>query len=207
MTIWTFDSSIADKFQYEASTNIPDYEKVIHLCMLYASAYSKESYAIDVGSALGHTVDIFTSAGFINMYGVESSHYMIQKSKHIGRIIHNNVLPNNFIWDIVLMNWTLHFIRDKYKYLIDIYNGLHSEGIFILTDKTLQSNIVKDRYYQFKLNNGVSKEYILEKESRLLNSIYLNDVRWYINTLYEIGFQSVEIINARYGFVTFLCKK
>jgi len=32
-------------------------------------------------------------------------------------------------------------------------------------------------------------------------------VEWYLVTLYQAGFQSVEIINGRLGFVTFYCKK
>ena len=205
-TTWTFDTSVATRFQQEAITNIPDYEKVLRISLDYISKYSKESNIIEVGSALGHTVDLMLSAGYTNIFGIEASKDMIEKSLHKELILHSSRFPKIHC-DIVLCNWTLHFIKDKIEYLESVYSNILPGGILILTEKTIQSEIVKNRYYQFKLDSGVSKEYILEKEVKLLNSMYLNSTKWYLDTLHKVGFQSVEIINARYGFVTFLCHK
>lgn len=206
MTTWQFDASVASRFQKEAETHIPDYEKVITMCIEYASPFSKKSTIIDIGSALGHTVDRFISVGYVNTIGVEASLDMINSSKHSKSIIHSNAFPH-IKCDIVLMNWTLHFIKHKYKYLIDVISSINTGGIFILTDKTMQSPLVKNAYYDFKRANGVPNSYIFNKEQQLADSMYVDDVPFYIDILYKVGFSSVEIINARFGFVTFLCHK
>jgi hypothetical protein len=103
------------------------------------------------------------------------------------------------------MNWTLHFIQDKYNYLVDIYNKL-DYGHLILTDKTSQSEIVKELYYDFKLSKGVSEDYIQQKEKNLLGVMLSVPIDWYVKSLREIGF-TVDIIHGDLGFITFLCKK
>jgi hypothetical protein len=79
-------------------------------------------------------------------------------------------------------------------------------GVLILTDKTNQSETVKNLYYDFKRSNGVSDEYIYSKEESLKGYMDTKDFYEYAHTLNSIGFD-VEIINASYGFVTFYCEK
>jgi hypothetical protein len=105
------------------------------------------------------------------------------------------------------MNWTLHFIKDKKSYLSEVYKNLNVNGSLILTDKTVQSDYVKTMYYNFKRNNGVSDEYIYEKENLLKGYMHTETFDWYVSALHEVGFSKVEIINARYGFVTFLVNR
>jgi hypothetical protein len=49
-----------------------------------------------------------------------------------------------------------------------MYNSLSYGGYLILTDKTHQSDIVKRDYYDFKRKNGVTEEYIQQKEKDLV---------------------------------------
>ena len=60
-------------------------------------------------------------------------------------------------YDLVLMNWTLHFIKDKEDYLESIF---HRCETLIMTDKLVQSDKTKELYYNFKRKNGISEEYI-----------------------------------------------
>jgi SAM-dependent methyltransferase len=206
MTIWKFDNSVADRFQHEANTHIPDYQRVIELCVQYCdNYYAKDSKIIDVGSALGHTLYSFTQAGFTNIYGVESSQDMIAKSFLKQNVICSDKFPNNE-YDVVLINWTLHFIQDKLAYLQSVYDNLNHNGSLILTDKVTQSSRMKDMYYNFKRSNGVSDEYILEKEARLQGYMHTENIQWYVDKLEQLGF-TVEILSARFNFVTFLCFK
>ena len=63
--IWQFDESVAKRFQHEAITNIPDYERVISLCIdIVNNNYPKETKIVDVGSALGYTMDRFIQNGY-----------------------------------------------------------------------------------------------------------------------------------------------
>ena len=203
MTTWTFDESVASRFQHEARTHIPDYARVIDMCLEYANRYNKDSTIIDVGSALGYTMYSFIRSGYINVYGVDSSKSMIDKSLYPEKTFHSHLFPD-LKCDLVLMNWTLHFIKDKKSYLSEVYKNLNVNGSLILTDKTVQSDYVKNMYYNFKRNNGVSDDYIYKKENLLKDYMHNETFEWYISSLNDIGFSKVEVINARYGFVTFL---
>ena len=113
--IWQFDESVAKRFQHEAITNIPDYERVISLCIdIVNNNYPKETKIVDVGSALGYTMDRFIQNGYTNVCGIESSQSMIDQSLHKERIIKSDTFVGNY--DVVLMNWTLHFIKIKFHF-------------------------------------------------------------------------------------------
>jgi len=204
---WAFDKNIALRFQQEAQQHIPDYHRVIELCVDVANATIKKTDpVIDVGSALGYTLEKFISAGFVNTVGVEKSPDMIQQSWDPSRVICSDTFPQQQ-FRMVLLNWTLHFIQDKTAYLKDIYKNLDSGGILIITDKTLQSPEIKQLYYKFKLNNGVAQEYIEYKEQQLIGVMFSVTADWYIKQLKELGFRSIEIINANLGFVSIYCVK
>jgi len=204
---WKFDAGVAARFQQEAEQHIPDYHRVIDMCLEIATnEIDTAANIIDVGSALGYTVDKFIAAGFLNTFGVDNSESMVSQSLHADRVILGDTLPDS-LYKMILINWTLHFVVDKIAYLTDVYNKLEQGGIVIISDKTAQSKHVKDMYYKFKEDNGVSLSYIKEKEAALVGIMHTMPADWYLTQLKEIGFQRVEILNARYGFVTFVCRK
>ena len=88
-----------------------------------------------------------------------------------------------------------------------MYNALTTSGAVIITDKTAQSKWIKELYYDFKRNNGVSNEYIQDKEEKLKGYMYCYDQQWYSDTLTDIGFKNIQIINSNLGFVTFYAEK
>lgn len=205
---WEFDESVAARFQEEATANIPDYSRVIELCVEVAKKkLTDTSVIVDVGSALGNTIDKFICSGFQSVYGIESSLAMIASSKHKERVVFSETFPDNLNPDLVLANWTLHFVDERKKYIQDVYDNLSETGIFILTDKTPQSDVIKEMYYDFKRSHGLTDEYIYEKEKKLQGYMNLLPVQWYLDTLKEVGFEDVQIINSKYGFVTFYCEK
>jgi trans-aconitate methyltransferase len=206
--MWQFDNELALRFQKEAETNIPDYERVIDLCIDIANLkFNKESTIVDVGSALGYTIDKFNQNGYSYVYGVESSQAMIDNSKQQAYIKLSDTFPTEWNPDFVMANWTLHFVDERKQYIDAIYNSLTENGALVITDKTTQTDEVKELYYNFKRNNGVSNEYIYEKEQKLKGYMNLLPVEWYVNTLKEVGFKSIQIINAKLGFVTFYAEK
>jgi SAM-dependent methyltransferase len=204
---WTFDKDIALRFQQEAQQHIPDYRRVIDLCLDIANATVKKTDSIiDVGSALGYTLEKFISAGFVNTIGVEKSLDMIDQSWNPAKVICSDTFPKQQ-FQLVLLNWTLHFVKNKSSYLDDIYQNLNNGGALILTDKTTQSPEIKKLYYRFKLDNGVTQDYIELKEQQLIGVMHTVPVEWYIEQLKNIGFRSIEIINANLGFVSIYCVK
>ena len=202
---WIFDDSVATRFQHEAESHIPSYNVVINKSVDFAKkTLQPDDLIIDVGSALGFTINKFKAAGFKNVIGVDNSTAMISKSLYSDTIVHSSTLPVNK-YKLVLINWTLHFILDKQEYLQSVYNSLDN-GYLILTDKMKQSDKVKEMYYDFKRNNGVADEYIYKKEDSLKTIMHCKSVEWYTSQLTDIGFD-IEIIHADLGFVTFLCTK
>ena len=205
---WVFDDSVAERFESEAEKNIPDYSRVISLCkQIVDNNFSKESKIVDVGSALGNTLNHFYDSGYKNVIGIESSQSMIDRSSHKDKIIHSVVYPKDVKADVVLANWTLHFIHDRENYIRQVYKSINDGGIFILSEKTTQTDVVKQLYYDFKRSNGVSEEYIHSKEKALENVLVTYPAWWYFDCLQLAGFKNIQVINAKYGFVTYYCEK
>lgn len=204
---WEFDDNVAKRFQFEARTNIPDYQRVIDMCLDIANKkLNKQSNIIDIGSALGHTIDIFIKDGFKNVYGVDNSADMINNSLHKQRVKYSDKLPKGN-YDMVIANWTLHFVNERESYIKDIYDNMNPNGVFILSDKTPQDETIKELYYDFKRSNGIKDEYIYEKEEKLKGYMNLLPIRWYLDTMKLTGFKNIQIINSRFGFVTFYSEK
>lgn len=206
--LWKFDANVANRFQQEAETHIPDYHTVIDLSIDLIETHfnSKTIKVIDVGSALGHTIECLLDRGFHDVSGVEKSQNMISKSKFSDRIIKSDRLPKEK-FHAVIINWTLHFVEDKESYLKDVYESLQENGVLIITDKMNQSEIVKKQYYAWKMSNGVSKAQVLEKEQKLINVMLSKDLEWYLTAIRLTGFRSVNCMHSRFNFNTLYCVK
>ncbi len=111
------------------------------------------------------------------------------------------------MFNAVLCNWTLHFIEDKEKYLIDIHRNLIDNGIFILSEKTSINPLSIKFYHEWKYSQGVSLNEIAAKEQAVKDIMYIKDPKWYIDTLSWIGFRNIQIIDASWCFTTFACTK
>jgi tRNA (cmo5U34)-methyltransferase len=130
--------------------------------------------------------------------------YFVKERKKPEHLVNPAALKN---YNVVLANWTLHFILERREYLTDIFNGLYPGGILILSDKMSQPWPMKELYYNWKRSNGVSQETIFAKEQKLKGVLETKPLSWYLEILEKIGFREVECINSRFGFNTLICKK
>jgi SAM-dependent methyltransferase len=204
---WKFDETVADRFEEEAVNHIPSYHLVIDKCLDFARTHlNKTDRIIDVGSALGYTIKRFNDDGFTNVVGVDNSESMISASYRPDLVTLSNVLPKGR-YKMVMANWTLHFVKDKTSYFKDVYDCLPAGGYFILTDKTTQTAMGKQLYYDFKRKNGVSEEYITSKEQQLKGIMHTMPVEWYLDKLRLTKFTTIDIVYSDLGFTTFLCVK
>jgi tRNA (cmo5U34)-methyltransferase len=206
---WVFGSDVADIFQDHARKHIPDYDKVIRLCVdICMRKVNKDSRIIDIGCALGETVQQLSNNGFTNIVGVDSSKDMLDKivNKDTIEYVLSDTLPKDN-YDVVLCNWTMHFISDKISYLRDIYNSLNTNGFLILTDKTCNSGLDLELYHDFKRNQGVSNKEIRDKAESIKNVMFIDTPQWYFDILNQLGFKNTSIINAVPCFTTFICYK
>lgn len=202
---WRFDKNIAKKFQEIAKREIPDYSRVINLSLQIIHKSSKEQpKIIDVGSALGKTLKQLHQIGYTNLYGVEASSDMLANSFKEATLIHSEEFPEQHApFDYVINNWTLHFIHKRIDYLKAIKRSLVEGGTLILTDKVSTSDFTHELYYDMKRTNGVSEEEIKLKREQIEDILVTYPVTWYIETLNNLGFEQIEIINANTTFVTF----
>jgi cyclopropane fatty-acyl-phospholipid synthase-like methyltransferase len=203
---WAFDAAVADRFQREALAHIPDYERVIDMSIdILDCTLQGAGRVLDVGSAIGYTVGRLIDAGY-DAYGVEASAAMADKSQHTERIILSDSFPAQS-WAAVLANWTLHFIPEREAYLAAIHDHLIDNGVLVLTDKMDCENLANSLYLDFKRNAGVSDAEIAEKVNAIKGVLTVRPLTWYLAVLNRIGFREVQVMNARFGFVTLVARK
>ena len=206
-THWSFDSSVADRYEKEVAGHIPDYERVLQLCIDCVNAnFNKDVKLIDVGSAKGNTIDKFLADSFQNVYGVEASQAMYDASKHQDRVTLSNSFPAGE-WDVVMANWTLHFINEREQYLKDIYDNMSENGMLILSDKMSFTEDIESLYHNFKRSHGVTEDEITSKKNSLIGVLNTKSFTWYLKTLEKIGFRDIQVINANMMFNTLYARK
>jgi SAM-dependent methyltransferase len=207
---WQFDEAVAARFDTEARTHIPHYEHVIGMCVDIATHSLKKETAqiIDVGSATGYTLEQLHKAGFQHVLGVESSPAMIRHSRMRDRVVCSDTLPEaQTPYDLVLANWTLHFVGERASYIRDIHEYLSDGGILILTDKMTSSPHVYEQYHDFKRMQGISEETIARKDAALAGVLTTFPLEWYQGTLHKAGFRDVRVIDTAYCFKTLIAFK
>lgn len=208
---WQFDGDVAARFDMEARTHIPNYEIVVQKCVDVATKAfqnKEEVKIIDVGCATGYTMERLLAAGFKQVYGVDNSQPMIDRCRVKDRILLSDTFPKEHVpYDMVLANWTLHFVAERDTYIRDISDSLNRNGIFILSDKMTSSPFVHERYHDFKRSMGVSEEEIVRKETSIEGVLTTRPLEWYLDTLKKYGFHDVSIIDASYCFATLIAFK
>lgn len=205
--MWVFDKTVAEIFPIHARQHIPNYLEVIDQCVDVCNTFKKSSKIIDVGCAAGQTLNVLKAAGFTNLHGVDNSVHMLEKCKDLGfNLTLSSTLPDD-TYDIILMNWTLHFIKEKTDYLTKIFNQINDNGVFILSEKTSIDSLPIKFYHLYKSKMGVSALEIAKKEESVKDVMHINSVQWYLDTLKQIGFKNVYITNAHWCFTTFVCLK
>jgi tRNA (cmo5U34)-methyltransferase len=204
---WEFNKDVAKSFKLHATQHIPNYNQVIDHCVAICKKQNKSIKIIDVGCAIGETLARLHTEGFDNIHGVDNSQAMLDECPTgIATLTCADTLPPG-TYDIILMNWTLHFIKEKTKYLQDIYNNLNPNGILVISEKISLDTIAIEFYHDYKRNSGVSDAEILKKETSVKDIMHINSIEWYQDVFKKIGFSKVHIINAHWCFATFVCEK
>ena len=134
-----------------------DYDKVIDLSInLCNDYYDKDSAIIDIGCASGETLIRLNNNQFANLYGVDNSKDMLDVCpKNIATYTMADNYPTSFPkMDVIICNWTLHFIKDKITYLQSIKDNLNEGGTFILSEKTTLDPLMIEEYHKFKIGKA-----------------------------------------------------
>jgi len=204
---WQFDAKVAKTFVDHARQHIPNYDLVIDKSVgLCQHLLSKDSKIIDVGCATGETLRRLHQAGFSNLHGVDSSQAMIDHAPDIATYTCSETLPPNQ-YHAVLCNWTLHFVKNKYSYIENIYKSLEPGGFLLLTDKTSLDPTAIHFYHEFKSKQGVGQQEIVDKARSVESIMFVDRPEWYMKYIKLIGFRNTQIIDASWCFTSFLCFK
>ncbi len=206
---WKFDEEVAKNFSTIANREIPDYQRVINKTVKAVNKCGfKNPKIIDVGSATGETLERFHNEGYRNLFGVDNSREMLDRSFSKATLLCSEEFPaEHGPFDVIIANWALHFIDQRENYLRAIKHSLSQNGIFVLTEKLSSSSLSHSLYDDFKRNNGMTDDEIKRKYSQLKNVLTSQSLPWYLDTLKKTGFGFVEIINANSMFVTFLIQQ
>jgi len=204
---WQFNEDIAKTFVEHARQHIPNYEAVIDKCANYCELnLPKDAKIIDVGCATGHTLKKLHSRGFTELCGVDNSLSMIQQAqKDIATYTVSDKFPEGQ-FDMILCNWTLHFMKDKLSYLTEMRDSLSENGAMVISEKISKDPDRVKMYHDSKKRLGVSDKEIQKKQKQIENVMHIDSMDWYQGVLKSLGF-SVTIIDADWCFTTFLCKK
>lgn len=179
MSKWQFDARTAEVYESHVLKHIPLYETTIAWCIDWAKQTCAPDAAIlDFGCATGSTLRRFAEAGFTNLWGVDCSREMW--SNYQDDVIHYSTQIKPQQYDLILANWTLHFNQDKWfilYYLRQISNSV------IVSEKCTQTPAQQAAYWQWKQQQGVTTEEIVEKAVSLEGIMFLDSPDAYPGTL------------------------
>lgn len=201
---WKFDAQVAEAFDAIAQREIPDYLRVIELCIrIIRQDPRAQPKIIDVGSATGETLRQLHQAGYRQLFGVDASADMLARSFSEATLIHSESFPETYgPFDYVLNNWTLHFIREPEAYLAAIKRSLAPGGTLVLTNKVSCSERTHALYHNYKRSHGVNEQAIAKKQAQLQGVLVTQPLEWHLQLLHQLGFAQVEVVNAHTAFVT-----
>jgi len=202
---WQFDKQVAVIYHDHVRQHIPNYDTVvsqsIDCCVDFCNS---DDPIVDFGCATGYTLQQLASAGFTNLLGVDSSQDMIDVCDTDIAKYSTNLPPQKF--KAIMANWVLHFNENK----TDIINQMGASidnGFVFISDKMITTDYVSKKYYQWKHSQGVSWEDIKLKEHSLQGVMFIHPIEWYIETLKQAGFVQIEVVDAKWGFVSLLAFK
>lgn len=205
--MWQFDKNVASSFDSHARQHIPNYDTVIDKSLDVCELYGKSAKIIDVGCAIGETLIRLHNRGFTNLHCVDNSQSMLDKCPHsIASLTCSETLPEG-LYDVIIINWTLRFIKDKKKYLQNVFDKLNPNGVVIISDKTSLDPLAIGMYHDYKRAKGVSEEEIKQKQESIKNVMFIDDIEYYFSILKFTGFSKVHIIDSYWCFTTFVCIK
>ncbi len=115
---------------------------------------------------------------------------------------------------MVILNFTLQFVAPEKRdaLLVKIYNGLHPDGVLVLSEKIRfdedrVSRAVINLHEDFKRDNGYSELEISRKRDAIENVLVPDSITLLQQRLTNAGFKDHGLWQQRYNFVSMLAIK
>jgi len=209
-TDFQFDREVAQIFDDMLNRSIPFYREVIEATGEILNSYlGKNPKIYDLGCSTGNT--LLYIANVLKeknpaLIGIDNSKDMIEKAKEKAKAYGKEI--NFSVSDIekadiseadaVVMNYTLQFIRPikRPEIVKKVFDGLKSEGIFILSEKIVFEHPKLNRdfleiYYNFKKKQGYSELEIARKREALENVLIPFTLEENLSLLKKAGFSYI----------------
>lgn len=125
--------------------------------------------------------------------------------------IENTLIDNA---SLAILNFTLQFVDLKARpaLLAKLYQGLHSGGALIISEKVIIENAVNNQllrelHHQFKAENGYSDLEISQKRAALEGVLVSQSLPEHQAALQLAGFEQVVVVSQAFNFMTLLAIK
>ena len=225
---FSFNQEVTEVFPDMLERSIPGYRTTINSIRFLASKYSKKgTNCYDLGCSLGASSIALGEGAAHNdcrIMAVDKSSSMTKKFSEIIKqekldlniqIFNEDVLDTKITnASIVIMNFTLQFIRKKDRQLVldKIYNGLNDGGLLILSEKIILddkkiNNLLIDLHENFKFENLYTREEIENKKESIKNVLIEDDIKTHQSRLSKSGFTKIGIWLQHFNFASFLAIK
>jgi len=226
VTDFDFDSKVAKVFDDMLIRSVPFYIEVQRMFVELAAHFvQKDTCVYDLGCSTGTTIISLMKLlkdRSIKFVAVDKSKPMLDKTKKnvysLGdkkrlKLVERDLNDGINVEDasVVMINWTLQFVRPLYRDTLmkQIYNGLVKDGIVIISEKTLVrpsllNRLYIDFYYNFKRRNGYSNMEIAQKREALENVLIPYRIEENVELLERNGFKCVDVFFRWYNFACFV---
>lgn len=211
---WEFNSEVTSCFPDMLNRSIPGYDDMRHLCYTIGKKFVKPGKTIvDIGCSTGLAVE-----PFLKHWGGEDYRYllmdvsepMIEECRKKFKTYTDSgimTIKNASAVDeyegknvcLAMSIFTLQFIpiEHRQKVIANLYDSLEPGGAFILAEKVLgtandTNELLVDRYYLHKFEQGYSKDQIANKKKALENVLVPLKAEWDEDLLKTAGFRYVE---------------
>lgn len=219
---WEFDDKVAPQFDEHVLNSVPQYDE-IHSMVANMSEWFLEddTKMYDIGTSTGKVLkNVYHNTNkSIEYIGIDNSEDMINQIENEYKEKFNFVVSD--VQDVNINNasyitsvLTLQFIpeKDRQNVIDNIYDGLNKGGAFILVEKVLGNsplinNMWEGLYHDMKMNNGLSKEHVIDKQRSIrgvMKPLTLDENKSMLN---KAGFKEHEEFFKWGNFVGFIAIK
>ncbi|SFH48138.1 carboxy-S-adenosyl-L-methionine synthase CmoA [Pedobacter insulae] len=223
-----FGATVANAFDDMVERSVPFYNEIQRMIIELAAEHAiANTNVIDLGCSTGTTMiglNPYVSEN-IKFIGLDDSGEMLKKCRLklqeenfkrdyelVLGDLHQEVKIENA--SVVILCLTLQFVRPIYreKLLKNIFDGLVSGGVLIISEKVLAEDSLFNRnfikyYYDYKRRNQYSEMEISQKREALENVLIPYKLSENITMLREAGFSHTETFFKWYNFSGFIAIK
>ena len=206
-----FNFNNIDNFDEHINKSIPTYSNLItSIRSIISYFYVENSSIYDLGCSTGKFLESLDFKG-AKKIGIDNSTLLPKKLGFINKDLNKSLSIKNA--SIVLSIFTMQFLdpKQRQRFLNDIYNGLDSGGVLILTEKIYQEHgkiqeILSFSHYEHKVKHFTADE-IIKKEIDLRLIMKPNKESEILSKLKKAGFDYVSTFWQMYNFKGFIAIK